>query len=143
MPVSLEGGRITGVQVNKFRQYIETLARSQIYNKSVWTNNIDEFDVKRLRPAYPRDTGGIGMKDALREAFDPQRFNTPAAKVVPQQHTQCSGTQSALRRMWSRRPCARVASQSYARIKTKLIADGTPNGVPNGVFEEEGTRTLL
>ena len=44
MPVHLEGGHITGEQVNSFRQYIETLARSQIYNKSVWTNNIDELE---------------------------------------------------------------------------------------------------
>ena len=35
--------RITGDQVNSFRRYIETWARSQIYNKSVWTNNIDEL----------------------------------------------------------------------------------------------------
>ena len=43
VPVRLEGGRITVDQVNSFRRYIETLARSQIYNKSVWTNNIDKL----------------------------------------------------------------------------------------------------
>ena len=42
VPVHLEGGRITGEQVNIHR-YIETLARSKIYNKSVWTNIIDEL----------------------------------------------------------------------------------------------------
>ena len=43
VPVHLERSRITGDQVNSFRRYIETLARSQIYNRSVWTDNIDEL----------------------------------------------------------------------------------------------------
>ena len=43
VPVRLKGGRIVGEQINSSPRYIETLTRSQIYNRSIWTNNIDEL----------------------------------------------------------------------------------------------------
>ena len=91
VPVRLEGARITENKSTSFRRYIETLARSQIYNRSVWTNNIDELawsvldlrvqetQVAREHPQgaelwhekWPLDT----ILDALKEAYDPQRFD--------------------------------------------------------------------